>query len=332
MRFLFVLVFLCLCKISSGAVHRTKGKKCPVPGRVWNMPLSGRSVLSMAYIPPGTFIRGSDAGDQGHKADESPRTRVTITRGFWLGTTEVTIAQWQAVTGMNVRQKATRLLNDTVRYDFNGRKEKLRDFMNFHSTDPDSILANENRQLPMYFVSWNEAIAFCARLNTLEKAAGRLPAGYIYTLPTEAQWEYACRAGSGQGTYLTENKGKFTRVALTGTIAWYHENSSAGYTGRGFGNPPDGPRLSGQLLPNKWGMKDMLGNIWEWCLDWYGPYEGGNLTDPSGPVSGSYRVNKGGSFGSGVNDERAANRAQNPPNEQSAYRGFRLALTPVRKK
>jgi formylglycine-generating enzyme required for sulfatase activity len=163
---------------------------------------------------------------------------------------------------------------------------------------------------------------FCRKLTVMEHAAGRLPPGYEYSLPTEAQWEYACRAGTTGPTY---GNGSLD------DIAWYVKNSADGYKGKGLGNPPAGPRDVGAKLPNKWGLHDILGNIWQWCRHWYGPYPGGSVTDPLGPETGAYRVNRGGSFGSGANDERPANRAKNPPNEDSAYRGFRIALCAVQR-
>jgi formylglycine-generating enzyme required for sulfatase activity len=284
----------------------------------------------MNWVAPGTFVMGSPESEQGRKADESPQTKVTLTKGYWLGVTEVTIGEWKAVTGMSLRDKVNKMLNDDSLYDFEGTKQKIRDYMHFDKNTPDIIMANEDEQLPMYFVSWNEAMSFCRKLTVLEHAERRLPAGYEYTLPTEAQWEYACRAGTIGATFALPANINTNDESL-GDIAWYVKNSSVEYAGRGLGNPVAGPRNSGIKQANRWGLKDMLGNIWEWCLDWYGPYPGGSVTDPHGPVSGSTRVNRGGSWGSGINDERSANRAKNPPNEDSAYRGFRIALCAVRR-
>jgi formylglycine-generating enzyme required for sulfatase activity len=301
-------------------LSRKKSLQGPQSGRPWNIPLPGNTQLPMAWISRGTFTMGSPESEHGRKADESPQTMVTLTKGYWLGNTEVTIGQWKAVTGQTLRDKVNKLLNDETLHDFDGKKMKERDFMHFDKNNPDKIMANEDDRLAMYFVSWHEAMGFCRKLTEMEHANGRLPKGYEYTLPTEAQWEYACRAGTTGATYYDGN---------LDDIAWYVKNSAEGYAGKGLGNPPAGPRIVGGKLPNKWGMHDILGNIWEWCRDWYGPYPGGNVTDPLGPDTGAYKVNRGGSFGSGANDERSANRAKNPPNEDSAYRGFRIALCAV---
>ncbi|MFC0514724.1 formylglycine-generating enzyme family protein [Mucilaginibacter angelicae] len=302
------------------SAQQNTSAKGPIAGKAWGLPLNKTVVLPMSWIPAGTFVMGSPETEAGRKPDESPQTTVTLTKGYWIGNTEVTIGEWNAVTGMNVRDKVNKLLKDTTMYDFMGKKMLIRDFMHFDKNDPDKVLANENDELPMYFVNWNEAMQFCKKLTSQERAAHRLPAGYEYTLPTEAQWEYACRAGSTGATYY----------GATDTLAWYGGNSFKGYKGKGFGNPVTGSRNVAGKLPNKWGMYDMLGNLWEWCYDWYGPYPGGKVTDPVGPASGIYRVNRGGSFGSGINDERSANRATNPPNEDSAWRGFRIVLSPIK--
>jgi formylglycine-generating enzyme required for sulfatase activity len=325
-----VLFILIIAGFGCSSLNKKKAGKLPIEGKAWNVQLPDNNLLPMNWISPGTFIMGSPESEKGRKTDENPQTTVTLTKGYWLGITEVTIGQWKAVTGVRLRDKVNKMLNDETLYDFEGgKKQKIRDYMHFDRDNPDKIMANEDESLPMYFVSWNEAIGFCQKLNLQEHAKGRLPAGYEYTLPTEAQWEYACRAGTTGATYALPENADSNDESLDG-IAWYRKNSIKGYTGKGLGPTAAGPRIVGTKQPNKWHMYDMLGNIWEWCRDWYGPYPGGAVTDPVGPQTGTYRANRGGSWGSGISDERSANRAKNPPNEDSAYRGFRIALSAVR--
>jgi formylglycine-generating enzyme required for sulfatase activity len=179
--------------------------------------------LQYVWIPPGTFTMGCSPGDLECADNEKPAHRATITKGFWLGQTEVTQAAWQRVLG----------------------------------TDPSW---NKGANLPVEQVSWNEAQAYC------HAVGGRLP--------TEAEWEYAARAGSGQSRY-----------GDIGRIAWYAGNSG----GR--------PHEVAQKEANAWGLYDMLGNVWEWAADWFGEYYGkGSTVDPRGPPSGWDRALRGGSW------------------------------------
>ncbi len=152
-------------------------------------------------------------------------------------------------------------------------------------------------------VSWSDAMEFCAKVTERERNAGRLTGGYAYTLPTEAQWEYACRAGSTEA-YAGD----------LDAMAWYDGNS-------GNKTHPVGAKQA-----NAWGFHDMHGNVWEWCSDWYGDYElsidDPSITDPTGPSRGSNRVRRGGSWDRIASYCRSAVRYW--------YLGFRLCLAPVR--
>lgn len=162
--------------------------------------------------------------------------------------------------------------------------------------------------LPVSGVSWVSAAEYCRRLTDRERAAGRLPEGYAYTLPTEAQWEYACRAGT-TGDYAGD----------LNAMAWYDRNSDLRV------------HSVGQKQPNEWGLYDMHGNVWEWCLDWYDTYPGGTVTDPAGPPEGRNRALRGGSWKDWASDCRSAVRSLGEPDNPHFHLvGFRVALSPAR--
>lgn len=221
--------------------------------------------LKLIWIEPGSFVMGSEQGE----GDEKPLTQVSISRGFWLGQTEVTQAQWQAI----MEKNPSRFQGD---------------------------------ELPVEAVNWGEAMEFCRKLTQREGAAGRLPAGFVYTLPTEAQWEYACRTGDSDGLALDLEP-----------VAWYMANSGGG------------TKPVGQKQANAWGLHDMHGNVWEWCLDWYGSYPGGSVTDPKGAASSMHRVIRGGSWNNSAAYCRSGLRLRDEPVYGRNYLGFRLALSPV---
>jgi formylglycine-generating enzyme required for sulfatase activity len=246
----------------------------PQAGKGWSIGLAGNVVLDLAWIAPGNFTMGSPADEVGRYGDEGPQTRVTLSKGFWLGKYDVTQGQYQALVGTNP-----------------------------------SYFTKAGQDAPVEQVSWDDAVAFCQKLNAQERAAGRLPDGYAYTLPTEAQWEYACRAGT-TGLYY---------AADLGAIAWYDANSG------------DTTHPVATKQPNAWGLYDMSGNVYQWCLDWYGKYPGGSVTDPVGSPSGSNRGLRGGSWGGDAAYCRSAGRGDDGvPGDRDFDVGFRLALSSVR--
>ena len=213
---------------------------------------------------------------------EKPQHQVRITRPFFLGIHEVTQGQYQAVMGENPSQ--------------------------FKGSD----------DLPVEQVSWLDAVLFCNKLSEQEKKTpfyrinGRevtIAGGNGYRLPTEAEWEYACRAGSTTLYPFGDDMSKL------GDHAWYESNS-------GLKTHP-----VGQKRPNAWGLYDMLGNVWEWCQDWYedGYYRASPPADPPGPSEASYRVIRGGSWNDNARYCRPASRYGSAPEYRGDYLGFRVA-------
>ena len=236
--------------------------------------------LEMVWIRPGTFMMGSPSGEVDRESDEKQH-EVTLTQGFWLGKYEVTQEEWEDVMGNN----------------------------------PSHFTAFGKRA-PVEQVSWEDAKAFCQKLNEREEKAGRLPGGYKYSLPTEAQWEYACRAGTK------------TPFAFGNSLSSKQANFDGNYP---YGGASKGPYLDktvavGSYSPNAWGLYDMHGNVWEWCEDSYGDYPSGPVTNPVGPASGSLRVDRGGSWDNYAKYCRSAIRLRRPPSYRDYDIGFRLSL------
>jgi formylglycine-generating enzyme required for sulfatase activity len=159
---------------------------------------------------------------------------------------------------------------------------------------------------PVEFVSWNECKEFVKVLNEREGT-------HKYRLPTEAEWEYACRAGSGKA---------FTNGIITETGCGHEPNLDA--VGWYCGNSGRRPHPVAQKKPNTFGLYDMHGNMWEWCLDWYGPYPAEHVTNPTGPPEGHGRVLRGGGWHEDAGDCRSAIRVARPPESKAGTLGFRL--------
>ena len=165
--------------------------------------------------------------------------------------------------------------------------------------------AGENA--PVENVRWTEAVEYCRKLTERERAAGGLPAGFEYRLPSEAQWEYACRAGT-TGPYAGD----------LAAMGWYEDNSGSKTHARS------------QKRANGWGLYDMHGNVLEWCSDWFGDYPSGSVTDPTGPSSGTDRVLRGGGCVLSAQGARSAARYHVSPGNSNDLLGFRVALSSVR--
>ena len=202
--------------------------------------------------------------------DDETPHEVTLTKPFKMGVHEVTQAQYEQVMGVN----------------------------------PSEYKGANN---PVEMVSWEDAVEFCRRLSELpaEKEAGN-----VYRLPTEAEWEYACRAGTTTMYSFGDDESDLRNYA------WYLRYS-------GGGTHPVGGKK-----PNAWGVYDMHGNVWEWCQDWYGDYPSGSVTDPSGAKSGETRVFRGGSWSMTPEHCRSATRFGGFPWYRNGYFGFRVCLSP----
>ena len=170
-----------------------------------------------------------------------------------------------------------------------------------------SIKIYRRLKKPVEQVSWNEAVKYCQKLTERERAAGRITAQQAYRLQTEAEWEYAARA---------ETTG--ARHGELDSIAWYRSNS---------GSQTHPVR---QKEPNAWGLYDMMGNVWEWCSDWYGDCSSEGVLDPTGPGSGSIRVHRGNGWSGDTRAARSAFRSGNVPGFRYDAIGFRTALSEVR--
>jgi formylglycine-generating enzyme required for sulfatase activity/serine/threonine protein kinase len=238
-----------------------------VTGRTKVVSLPEGVVLELVFVPPGEFTMGSPPEEEGHCDNEGPTHPVKIAHGFWIGKFPVTQSQWHAVT--------------TEKPGHFGKKDGARH--------------------PVESVSWNDCQEFLTMLNKMTvHLNGR------FRLPTEAEWEYACRAGTVTG---------YAGAALE-AMGWYEKNSE------------QTTHPVGLKEPNAWGLYDMHGNVEEWCNDWYGQYSWGGVVDPIGASVGSFRVVRGGCWQSDPVECRSAYRNWQDPQTALAMVGCRVVFVP----
>jgi formylglycine-generating enzyme required for sulfatase activity len=247
------------------------------------------------YCPAGSFSMGGATGRSGP-------VRVTLTRGFWMAQDEASQGHWLALMGRTLRQQRAqdptqpRPVGDGSTRDHVG----------------------EGPDHPIYYVSHAEAVSFCEALTEAERSFGRLPEGWIYRLPTEAEWEHACRAATTSATAFGESLG----------------SDQANFDGRWpFNGAPKGPFLrettpSGTFPPNAWGLRDMHGNVCEWCLDAYSDSPPGGV-DPLAHNSSPERVFKGGSWDLRGSQCLSSQRSRGATDTRGSGLGFRPALVPM---
>jgi formylglycine-generating enzyme required for sulfatase activity len=243
---------------------------------------------------------------------------------------------WEEIMRITLVQQAAKGLADNTIYDLGGKKQTLRDYYQVHANGFSEVVGVQAVDFPVYWVSWNEAVDFCHRATERERAAGNIPIGWEVRLPSEAQWEYACRAGTTTATYAGDLRiVSDYNAPLLDLIAWYAGNSGVGYSGQGwdastwpnkqYNFTTAGPRAVGRKPANKWGLRDMLGNVWEWAQDSYGDYPAGSVNDPLARGS-AFKVLRGGGWGSEASACRAANREGDAPTIRYDDAGFRMAI------
>lgn len=247
------------------------------------------NLLSMKFCwcPNGNFRMGSPFTEPERHDDEGP-VQVSIRNGFWMGKYEVTQSDWQKIVG--------RSLEDQRKLS-NGRP------------------VSEGPRLPICYVNQADASGFCRALTAVERQEGRLPAGWAYRLPTEVEWEYACRSGADAATSFGDG--------LSGLDANFDGNKP--YNGGRFGPYVRGFTPVGNYRPNAWGLHDMHGNVWEWCLDYFEvDIQGG--VDPVGRLDGPVRAIRGGGWYDSGKACRAAYRGNTSPESRFPHLGFRVIM------
>jgi formylglycine-generating enzyme required for sulfatase activity len=246
-------------------------------------------------IPAGLFLMGSPPTELGRFAWEGPQTDVTFTNTFKMGKFEVTQIEYAAV------------MSNSPSY-----------------RNPSYFSGVTNR--PVEQVTWTNAMEYCRRLTESQRLAGCLPTNLAYRLPTSAEWEYACRAG----TTTPFHYGPDLRSGMANFDGFYEYDAALGEVYNPNGSHLWKTAAAGGYAPNAWGLYEMHANVWEWCLDWWNPsLPGGSVTNPTGPATGTNREIRGGCWYNDGRFCRSAYRLWSLPSSASNDIGFRVVLAPV---
>ncbi len=234
--------------------------------------------IKLCWSPPGKFIMGSPPNEPERRPDEA-QVEVTLSRGFWTGKYEVTQGQWKRVVG-----------------EF-----------------PGQFTAGEGDDFPVYTINFAEAEGFCRKLTEQAHASGELPKEWEFRLPTEAQWEYACRAGTTTATSFGDKL----------------SSKQANFQGKPYNGAEEGPSLKrtarvGSYPANPWGLHDMHGNVFEWCRDWYHPKLPGGIDPDRSGMKAASRVRRGGCWADEGWPCRSAFRLRFEPERRHDHIGFRV--------
>ena len=271
--------------------------------------------MPLMFIPPGEFEMGSTTEEQAWAIEErkenkeaysdrvpveGPRYRVKITNPFYLGMYQVTQGEFEKVMGVNPSAFTEKQM------DVSAFKPPLSEGeVKYRETAVKKLEGKDTSRHPVETVNWEEAMEFCRRLSAMpaERAARR-----VYRLPSEAEWEYACRAGTTTRRYCGDDE------AALADVAWFDNNSGA------MTHPV------GEKRPNAWGLYDMHGNVWQWCADWFSAdyYKQSPPGDPSGPTAGSGLVVRGGNWYASASYCRSAFRYYAGSASRTRTYGFRV--------
>jgi formylglycine-generating enzyme required for sulfatase activity len=248
------------------------------PSRLLRVNLNDSVDLEMIWVSPGAFNTGSEPDEEGQEGDREQVQKVVISEGFFLGKFEVSQLQYESV---------------------------MKGVLGGLSSNPSHFV---NPAHPVEQVSWHDVMIFLDQLNQYGTESGFLPEGWRFTLPSESEWEYACRAGT-QSLYSWGN-------TIRASDANWHSTLGLKQTAE-----------IGAYDPNQWGFYDMHGNVREWVSDWYSnEYPMGEAVDPRGPEKGVFRVTRGGSWNDPADFIRSADRQNGSPSIRYNALGFRICL------